>query len=92
MVYRTLRHMNEAPGWSTIKNNGTEQLQRIFKFPNFAEALAFTNKVGALAEQQQHHPALLTEWARVTIRLWTHDTNGITEKDQALAEMINLIV
>lgn len=92
MIYRTLEPMDETSGWSTINANGTEQLQRIFKFPNFVEALAFTNRVGALAEQHQHHPAILTEWARVTIRLWTHDTNNITEKDEALANQINHLI
>jgi 4a-hydroxytetrahydrobiopterin dehydratase len=83
--------MHEAPGWSLIEPNGTKQLERIFKFRNFAEALAFTNKVGALAEQQQHHPTILTEWGSVTVRIWTHDTKGITAKDSSLAEEINLL-
>jgi 4a-hydroxytetrahydrobiopterin dehydratase len=52
----------EVPGWQLLERDGIAQLERVFLFPSFAAALAFTNRVGALAEAEGHHPALLTEW------------------------------
>jgi 4a-hydroxytetrahydrobiopterin dehydratase len=60
-----LRH--EVPGWQLLERDGIARLERVFHFPSFADALAFTNRVGALAEAEGHHPALLTEWGRVTV-------------------------
>ena len=57
------------------------QLERVFHFPSFADALAFTNRVGALAEKEGHHPALLTEWGRVTVTWWTHKIRGLHRND-----------
>jgi hypothetical protein len=54
------------------------RLERAFRFRNFAKALRFTNRVGALAEDEGHHPAILTEWGRVTVTLWTHKIRGFT--------------
>ncbi len=73
------------PDWAIIEVNGVKQLQRVFTFNNFAEALAFTNKVGALAESEGHHPALLTEWGRVTVTWWTHSAGGVSSKDYNMA-------
>ena len=53
---------SEIPGWSVVEHDAVPRLERVFKFPNFATALAFTNRVGAIAEEEGHHPALLTEW------------------------------
>jgi|SRR5207247_4171807 len=55
-----LKH--EIPDWHLLDRDGIARLERVFHFPNFADALAFTNRVGALAEEEGHHPALLTEW------------------------------
>ncbi|MCI0519271.1 MAG: 4a-hydroxytetrahydrobiopterin dehydratase, partial [Chloroflexi bacterium] len=55
-----------VPAWQVIEVDGVKRLQRVFKFKNFTQALAFTNRVGGLAEEEDHHPALLTEWGRVT--------------------------
>jgi 4a-hydroxytetrahydrobiopterin dehydratase len=67
--------------WDIIERDGMSQLRRLFKFKNFVQALEFTNKVGALAEEEDHHPALLTEWGRVTIRWWTHKIKGLHRND-----------
>lgn len=76
-----------TPGldWSLIEVNGIKQLQRVFTFKNFSAALAFTNKVGALAESEGHHPALLTEWGRVTVTWWSHSVGGVDSKDYSMA-------
>ncbi len=75
----------QIPDWTIIEVNGMKQLQRVFTFNNFADALAFTNKVGALAESEGHHPALLTEWGRVTVTWWTHSAGGVSSKDYSMA-------
>jgi 4a-hydroxytetrahydrobiopterin dehydratase len=62
----------EVPARQLLERDGIAQLERVFRFPSFADALAFTNRVGALAEAEGHHPDLLTEWGRVTVTWWTH--------------------
>ena len=67
----------EVSGWQLLERGGIAQLERVFHCPSFADALAFTNRVGALAEAEGHHPALLTEWGRVTVTWWTHKIRGL---------------
>jgi 4a-hydroxytetrahydrobiopterin dehydratase len=57
----------QVPEWQVIEVEGEKRIQRTFQSKNFAQALAFTNKVGELAEAEDHHPALLTEWGKVTV-------------------------
>jgi 4a-hydroxytetrahydrobiopterin dehydratase len=57
----------------------------VFRFDDFAQALAFTNAVGELAEAENHHPALLTEWGRVTVTWWTHVSRGLSRNDFVMA-------
>src|SRR6266850_7202845 len=66
-----------------------KRLQRAFRFRNFAEALRFTNRVGALAEDEGHHPAILTVWGRVTVTLWTHKIRGLHRNDFIVAAKID---
>jgi 4a-hydroxytetrahydrobiopterin dehydratase len=80
-----MEQFTQIPDWKIIEASGIKQLQRVFTFNNFADALAFTNKVGALAESEGHHPALLTEWGRVTVTWWTHSAGGVSSKDYSLA-------
>ncbi len=75
----------QTPEWNIVERDGIPLLQRIFKFKNFADALAFTNKVAALAEQQDHHPRLVTEWGRVTVQWWTHVIRGLHRNDFIMA-------
>ena len=74
-----------VPGWSVIEVDGEKRLTRVFQFKNFAEALAFTNRMGEVAEAEDHHPALLTEWGRVTISWWTHAIKGLHRNDFVMA-------
>ena len=67
----------EMPEWSVVERDGIPRLERAFTFANFVDALAFTNAVGALAEAEGHHPALTTEWGRVTVGWWTHAIAGL---------------
>jgi 4a-hydroxytetrahydrobiopterin dehydratase len=64
---------------------GVQQLERVFAFDTFADALQFTDAVGQLAETEGHHPALLTEWGKVTVTWWTHTIGGLHRNDFILA-------
>jgi len=73
------------PHWELIQTEGVLRLQRAYKFKNFAQALDFTNRIGAIAEEQDHHPALLTEWGKVTVTWWTHAVGGLHRNDFIMA-------
>ncbi|GIX22150.1 MAG: putative pterin-4-alpha-carbinolamine dehydratase 1 [Gammaproteobacteria bacterium] len=75
----------QVPEWQVIEIDGIKRLKRVFTFRNFAEALAFTCKVGELAEAEGHHPALLTEWGRVEVSWWTHKIKGLHRNDFVMA-------
>ena len=79
------RLLPTIPGWRVIEVDGVRQLTREFEFKNFAQALAFTNRVGDLAEAENHHPAILTEWGKVTVTWWTHKIHGLHRNDLILA-------
>jgi len=79
----------QIPEWKLVERDGIERLERVFPFANFAEALDFTNRVGALAEEEGHHPAILTEWGRVTVDLWTHKIRGLHRNDFIIAAKID---
>ncbi len=76
--------MAQVPDWSVV-SDGMDKLERSYTFGSFAEALAFTDKVGALAEEQGHHPQLMTEWGRTTVRWWTHVGGGLHRNDFIMA-------
>jgi 4a-hydroxytetrahydrobiopterin dehydratase len=73
------------PEWQLAERDGIPRLERTFRFPDFVQALAFTNRVGELAEAEGHHPALLTEWGRVTVSWWTHKIRGLHRNDFIMA-------
>jgi 4a-hydroxytetrahydrobiopterin dehydratase len=75
----------EVPDWDLVEIDGIKRLARVFPADDFAHALAFTDRVGALAEQQGHHPALLTEWGRTTVTWWTHKIKGLHRNDFIMA-------
>ncbi|MEM1251426.1 MAG: 4a-hydroxytetrahydrobiopterin dehydratase [Cyanobacteria bacterium P01_H01_bin.21] len=75
----------QIPDWDIILVDGVQQLQRVYHFSDFKKALGFTNKVGEIAEAAQHHPALLTEWGKVTVTWWTHALNGLHRNDFIMA-------
>lgn len=79
------RWLQEIPLWTVVDIDTVPKLERVFRFKNFVQALDFTNRVGALAEEQNHHPALLTEWGRVTVRWWTHKINNLHRNDFVMA-------
>ena len=73
-------------GWTVVEGH---HLEKGFRFPNFREALAFTNRVGELAEEQDHHPDLYLGWGKVKVTIWTHKIDGLTESDFVFAAMVD---
>jgi len=71
----------QVPTWQILERDGEQHLQRTFEFPDFASALAFTNEIGRLAEEQDHHPCITTEWGEVTVAWWTHKVGGLHRND-----------
>jgi 4a-hydroxytetrahydrobiopterin dehydratase len=78
-------HKN-VPQWSVIDKH---HITRAFTFPDFKQALEFVNRVGALAEEQGHHPDILLKWGKVEIMMWTHKIDGLTESDFIMAAKID---
>jgi 4a-hydroxytetrahydrobiopterin dehydratase len=75
-----------VPRWAVANEH---HIHREFQFPDFKQALAFVNRVGALAEEQGHHPNILLAWGKAEITLWTHKIDGLTESDFIMAAKID---
>lgn len=75
----------QVPDWKIVERDGIQRLERVFTCKDFLDALAFANRVGALAEDEGHHPALLTEWGKVTVTWWTHKIRGLHRNDFVMA-------
>ncbi len=73
-------------GWGVEKNH---HILRTFTFPDFKQALDFVNRVGAVAEEEGHHPDIYLSWGMVRIEIWTHKIDGLTESDFVLAAKID---
>lgn len=78
-------YKSQIPDWEIAEENGVKRLRRAYKFKNFREALAFTNRIGELAEEQDHHPEIITEWGKVTLSWWTHVVDGLHLNDFIMA-------
>ncbi|MBX9772309.1 MAG: 4a-hydroxytetrahydrobiopterin dehydratase [Candidatus Obscuribacterales bacterium] len=78
--------MAELKDWQVIDDR---RLKKSYKLQNFAQALDLANKIGAIAEEQGHHPDLLVRWGELAIDLWTHKIDGLTESDFILAAKID---
>ena len=79
----------QTPGWQVVDEH---HLVKQFTFPDFRTALAFVNRVGAVAEAEGHHPDLYLAWGRVEVKTWTHKIDGLTESDFILAAKIDGLV
>jgi 4a-hydroxytetrahydrobiopterin dehydratase len=75
----------QVPEWEVFEAEGEKRLRRSFDFKNFRKALDFTVKVGEAAEEEDHHPTLLTEWGKVTVTWWTHKIGGLHQNDFIMA-------
>ena len=71
-------HEELGNDWQLIEGH---HLVKEYRFENFQQALDFTNRVGGLAEEVNHHPEICLTWGRVTVTIWTHKIDGLTESD-----------
>ena len=82
---------NQLNGWNII-NDGMDKLEREYVFPSFKDALTFVNKIGAVAEEQGHHPQITFTWGTATVRWWSHSLGGLTRNDFIMAAKTDLSV
>jgi len=75
----------QVADWQIKEVDGVKRLERIFKLKNFVEAIAFTNKIDVIAEEEDHHPLIITEWGRVTVQWWSHKIKGLHKNDFIMA-------
>ena len=85
------KKLKSLPGWSVKEENGVKKLLRLFKFKDYLSALDFTRRVGLLAEEEGHHPMLVTEWGKVTVVWCTHKINGLHDNDFIMAAKTDLL-
>lgn len=83
-----LKYLTE---WSRQEVDDIPRLVKVFRFAGFRSALAFANRVGEIAEEAGHHPALLVEWGRVTVSWWTHDIGGLHRNDVIMAARTDVL-
>lgn len=83
------RLLKEIPLWRVAPRNGVPAIEREFQFPDFSKALAFTVEVGLIAEREDHHPAIVTEWGRVSVAFWTHKIRGLHRNDFVAAAKVD---
>ena len=79
----------DGNGWKIEREH---HLEKEFRFPNFATALAYVNRVGELAEAQNHHPDIALAWGKVRVTIWTHKIDGLTESDFVFAAKCDALV
>ena len=77
--------MLHVPKWQLVERDGIPHLERLFKFKNYAQAVEFTNKIAAIAEEEDHHPLIILEWGKVTVQWWTHVVKGLHKNDFIMA-------
>lgn len=82
----------QVPQWKVIEVNGIKRLERIYIMKDFIEAIAFTNKIGLIAEKEDHHPMIITEYGKVTVAWWTHIINGLHQNDFIMAAKTDRLV
>ena len=79
--------LNGLPGWA----RSGKAIERVFKFPDFASAMVFVNRVAEAAEEADHHPDISIHYNQVILSLWSHDSGGVSKRDLKMAATINLI-
>jgi 4a-hydroxytetrahydrobiopterin dehydratase len=78
--------IDQLEGWTVVDEH---HLTKTYKFPDFAEALRFVNHTGEIAEKEWHHPDIYLAWGKVTVEIWTHKINGLTESDFILSAKLD---
>jgi 4a-hydroxytetrahydrobiopterin dehydratase len=77
--------MTKVSGWKIFRQNEEPRLEKIYDFEDFKQALEFTQRIGMAADEENHHPSLLTEWGKVTVDWWTHKIKGLHRNDFVMA-------
>ena len=86
-----IEYLKNLSGWMILEKASVLQLTKSYAFANFIKAKAFANKIGGLAEEENHHPAILIEWGNVTLYWWTHKLKGLTALDFEMAATSDLL-
>ena len=81
--------LSTLPSWQLIFEDSMYKLQKMFNFEDFEQALKFTNKVGTLSEEHDHHPRIVLEWGRVNITWWSHSEGGVVDSDFVMAKKVD---
>lgn len=81
--------LDQLGGWGSVDDH---HLTKTYKVKDFATALAFVDRVGAMAEEQWHHPDIYLAWGAVRIDIWTHKIDGLTESDFVFAAKCDALV
>lgn len=84
--------MKDVDGWKLLHKDNEARLEKTFQFKDFNQALDFTNRIGQLANEEDHHPAILTEWGKVTVDWWTHKIKGLHRNDFIMAAKTDEII
>jgi len=79
------QYVSQVPDWRISEREGEARLEKSFQFKDFTQAVAFTNRVAQIANEEDHHPAILTEWGKVTVTWWTHKIKGLHQNDFIMA-------
>ena len=80
-----IEYSEQTPGWQITKDDDINKLTKTYFFKDWEESIAFANRVGELAEEQGHHPAVLVEWGKVGVTWWTHKIKGLHKNDFIMA-------
>jgi len=81
----------QVADWKLVLVNGIQRLERRFKLKDFVAAIEFTNKVGEIAEEEDHHPLIVTEWGRVKVQWWTHKIKGLHQNDFIMTAKVDIL-
>ena len=83
--------LKQIPDWQPLTDDSVLKLNKVFNFDNYLDAISFTNKIAQLAEDEDHHPAILLEWGRVEVTWWTHKIGGLHKNDFIAAAKTDLL-
>lgn len=86
------RYRAQVEGWTLVEGAEGRRLEKEYRFPDFARALAFVNRLGEVAEAEGHHPDVFLAWGRVKVTLWTHSIGGLSENDFILAAKADAVL
>ena len=87
----TDEYMRQLPKWKIVEIGGIKRLTRTYNFNNFMEAMSFSNKIANVAEEENHHPTIVTEWGKVTVSWWSHIIKGVHLNDFIMASKTEVL-